>query len=220
VTDRMEVTTQLAVWVDTLRAIAQTGLAFDPHEYDRERYEALLRLAAEMAATVNRNAQLDPTLAAELAEHWRAGVRAGVPGYVTPKVGVGAIVFNQKDEILLIQRSDSGGWLYPTGWLDVGDSPAETAVKEVREETGLVVQADRLLGVFDSNHRKYPMNFHMVSVIVYCRLLGGDLNPNPLETLGAGFFPFDGLPEPLSREGDWVSDISNFHFGRRGPVLE
>lgn len=219
-TEPVDVTTQLAVWVDTLRAVAQTGLAFDPHAYDRERYEGLLRLAAEMAATVNGGVELDPRLAADLADHWRAGVQTGVQGYVTPKVGVGAVVFNPQDEILLIRRSDSGGWLYPTGWLDVGDSPAETAVKEVREETGLVVEADRLLGVFDSNHRHYPMNFHMVSVMVYCRLLGGELEPNPLETLGAGFFGFDALPEPLHRLGDWVDEVFDFHFGRRGPVLE
>ena len=65
----------------------------------------------------------------------RAGVDGvvgeGVPGYVTPKVAVGAVVGNDDGEILLVQRADSGIWLYPTGWADVGYSPAEVAVKEV-----------------------------------------------------------------------------------------
>ena len=61
----------------------------------------------------------------------------GVPGYVTPKVAIGAVVGNDEGEILLVQRADSGVWLYPTGWADVGYSPAEVAVKEVEEETGI-----------------------------------------------------------------------------------
>ncbi len=219
-TELVDITQRLAIWADELRAIAQTGLAFKPQVYDRERYEELLRLAAEMATAANGRAALDPTLAARLTQHWRDEIHRGVPGYVTPKVGVGAAVFNQRDEILLIQRPDSGLWLYPTGWLDVGDSPAETAVKEVAEETGLIVEADRLLGVFDSNLRHYPMHFHMVSVMVYCRLVGGELRPSPTETLAAGFFPRQGLPEPLCLRGDWVEELFAFHHGRRGPVLE
>ena len=74
------------------------------------------------------------------------GVGEGVPGYVTPKVAVGAVVGNDDGEILLVQRADSGIWLYPTGWADVGYSAAEVAVKEVQEETGIeceVVSAPR-----------------------------------------------------------------------------
>jgi len=216
----IDITPKLAVWADALRGIAQTGLAFEPHAYDRERYEEMLHLAAEMAATVNGRVALDSTLAAELEAHWRANIRAGVPGYVTPKVAVGAVVFNERDELLMIQRPDSKQWLYPTGWLDVGYSPAETAVKEVEEETGLLVEADRLLGVFDSNLRNYPMPFHIISVMICCRLLGGELRPHPLEVLDLGFFPYDRLPRPLCLGGQWVEDVFGFHWGQRGPVLE
>jgi len=219
-TDFIDITPKLAVWADVLRAIAQTGLAFDPHAYDRERYEELLRLAAEMAATVNGQAALNPTLAAKLEAHWRADVHTGVPGYVTPKVGVGAIVFNQRDELLLIQRPDFKTWLYPTGWLDVGYTPAETAVKEVEEETGFLVEAEKLLGVYDSHRHSYPIAFHMISVLVYCRLVGGELRPNPLETLDVGFFPYNQLPQPLSRNGHWWEDLFRFHWGQRDPILE
>jgi ADP-ribose pyrophosphatase YjhB (NUDIX family) len=218
--DLIDMTPQLSLWADALRAIAQTGLAFDPNAYDRERYQEMLQLAAEMAGTINGRAALDPTLAAQLETHWRAQVRSGPQGYVTPKVGVGAIVFNQRDELLLIQRPDTQHWLYPTGWLDVGYSPAQTAVKEVEEETGLLVEADRLLGVFDSHLRNYPMAFHMVSVMIYCRLVGGELRRHPLETMDAGFFPRDQLPTPLHLEGGWVGDVFRFHHGRREPILE
>ena len=171
-----DITHQLA-----LCAISQTGLAFHPHAYDQERYEALLRLAGQMTATLNAPAALDPQLAADFEGYWRSEIRAGVPGYITPKVGVGAVVFNEDDELLLICRSDSGHWLYPTGWLDVGLTPAETAVKEVREETGLAVEAEKLLGVFDSSLRRYPLPFHMISTkcpqSTHRRAVQGDREP-------------------------------------------
>ena len=76
-------------------------------------------------------------------------VGEGVPGYVTPKVAVAAIVGNDDEQILLVQRADSGVWLYPTGWADIGYSASEVAVKEVREETGIEIEVMRMIGVLD-----------------------------------------------------------------------
>src|SRR3712207_7793138 len=74
-------------------------------------------------------------------------------GYVTPKVAVGAVVGNDDGEILLVQRADSGVWLYPTGWADIGYSPAEVAVKEVLEETGITCEPqDRKSTRLNSSH--------------------------------------------------------------------
>lgn len=208
-----DITFQLDVWIQQLRAIAQTGLAFDPHTYDRERYEALLELAATMAATVNANLSLDAQLAEALAARWREQVLPGVPGYVTPKVGVGAVVFNARDEILLIHRPE-GGWLFPTGWADIGYAPAEVAVKEVREETGLNVTPLKLVGIYDSRQWRQDLNPHFYSILFYCRLDGGELRPHPLETLGAGFFARDALPEPLFRTAtSWVDLAWAVHHG-------
>lgn len=109
---------QLNLWIQQLRAIAQTGLGFAPSAYDRERYEEILELAARMAAT-RENVSSDNELTNALYENWRKQVQHGVAGYVTPKVGVGALVFNERDELLLIERP-SHQWLFPTGWADVG----------------------------------------------------------------------------------------------------
>ena len=76
-------------------------------------------------------------------------VGEGIAGYVTPKVAVGAAVGNDAGELLLVQRADSGMWLYPTGWADVGYSAAEVVVKEVREETGIICEPVRLIAVLD-----------------------------------------------------------------------
>src|SRR6185369_2405463 len=84
-----------------------------------------------------------------LLEEWMNIVGDGVAGYVTPKVAVGAVVGNDAGELLLVQRSDSGVWLYPTGWADVGYSASEVAVKEVLEETGIEIEPLRLIAVLD-----------------------------------------------------------------------
>ncbi len=209
----MDIATQLSSWIQQLRAIAQIGLAFNPSIYDRERYEALIDLAAKMAATLNTDVSLDPQLAQSLAERWRKEVVAGVPGYVTPKVGVGAIVFNERDEILLIERPE-GGWLFPTGWADIGYAPARVAAKEVREETGLFVTPLSIIGVYDGAAWRSDLNPHFYSIVFYCRLDGGELKPHPVETRGAGFYGMNALPQPLLRaKTNWVEQAWQAHRG-------
>ena len=205
---------QLNLWIQRLSAIAQTGLAFEPRVYDRERYEELLKLASDMAAT-NASLNADSHLSQELYDNWRAQVQPGVKGYVTPKVGVGAMVFNDSAEILLIKRP-TGHWLYPTGWADVGYSPAQVAAKEVLEETGLRATPLRLVAVYDvrtlADHPDIDLHFY--SLIFYCRLDGGSLNRHPEETLDAGFFSRENLPQPLARQDlHWVDLAWAAHRG-------
>ncbi len=208
-----ELSRQVNLWIQRLRGIAQTGLAFHPQVYDRERYEELLHLAADMAAT-NGALQTDARLSQELYDRWRAQVAPGVIGYVTPKIGVGAVVFNARAEILLIQRP-SGRWLYPTGWADIGYSAAQVAVKEVREETGLDVTPLRLMAVYNVPHPvETQIENPLYSLVFYCRLDGGTLNRHPVETLDAGFFAREHLPKPLAREDlGWVEHAWAAHRG-------
>src|ERR671937_1799786 len=121
-------TSQVFRWSERLRAIAQTGLAFQPDGYDAERYVEVLKVAAEMAATAQMGQMTDVD---GLVASWREAILPGVDGYVTPKVGIDAMVFNPQGELLLMQRSDSGLWYLPCGWADVGYAPAEVVVKEV-----------------------------------------------------------------------------------------
>ena len=130
-------------------------------------------------------------------------VGEGVPGYVTPKVAIGAVVGNDKEEILLIQRSDSGVWLFPTGFADIGYSAAEIAEKEVLEETGIEVQASRIISILDGVRGGFT-RMPLYSIVFQCRVIGGVLNPHPLECDDVGFFHQDSLPEPLAGSGSWV----------------
>src|SRR5712671_7172122 len=125
----------MLLWSESLSAIARTGLGFTQSLYERERFEEVLKVASDIRAAAADEAESDA-----LFEEWLASVGEGVAGYVTPKVAVAAVVGNDAGEILLTQRSDSGVWLYPVGWADVGYSPSEVAVKEVYEETGIEVE--------------------------------------------------------------------------------
>jgi ADP-ribose pyrophosphatase YjhB (NUDIX family) len=211
-----DMTAQLNIWLQRLRAIAMTGLAFEPSVYDRERYEEILKVATEMAATTS-NGQADGQLSNALYERWRQEVGQREKGYVTPKVGVGAFVFNARDEMLLIQRATGlvGYWSYVTGWADVGYIAAQIAVKEVLEEAGLQVTPLRLVAVYDSARRTPPqIENHFWSLVFYCRLEGGILKGHPAETLDAGFFARDQLPQPLIRGGHlWVDHAFAAHQG-------
>ena len=105
-------------WAETLAGIARTGLGFTESLYEQERYEEILKVAAQIRSTVA--SEIAPEA---VADEWMRMVGQGVAGYVTPKAAVGAIVSNEEKEILLVQRADSGVWLYPTGWADIGYSP-------------------------------------------------------------------------------------------------
>jgi ADP-ribose pyrophosphatase YjhB (NUDIX family) len=204
---------QIFIWTQRVRAIAQTGLAFDPPIFDRERYEELLALAAEMAAA-RADLSHDEILSNALYEKWRGEIGQGLKGYVTPKVGIGAVVFNERDELLLIERP-SHLWFVPTGFADIGYTPAEIAIKEVREETGLVVTPTRLIAVYDiRNLPEANLAQHLYSLFFYCRLDGGALALRAHEALNAGFFARDALPQPLARADlSWVEHAFAAHHG-------
>jgi ADP-ribose pyrophosphatase YjhB (NUDIX family) len=116
-------------------------------------------------------------------------------GYITPKVDVrGAVVRDGK--ILLIQEIADGNWAMPGGWADLGNSPASVAEREVWEESGFRVKAQKVVAVLDAN-RLEPMEFyHAYKIIFLCKLLDGEPRTS-YETLAVDFFDPDHLP-PLS----------------------
>jgi len=93
--------------------------------------------------------------------------------------------------------------LYPTGWADIGYSPAEVALKEVHEETGILAEVRGLLGVFDGQRRAFS-RIPLYSLVFHCHAVGGELEAHPLECLDVGWFARDNLPEPLASGAFWV----------------
>jgi ADP-ribose pyrophosphatase YjhB (NUDIX family) len=198
VTDRREPTeADLIRWSEALAGIARTGLGFTSNEYERERFEEVLEVAADI-----RHAAGSAFSPADLVEGWMRSVGDGVAGYQTPKVAVGAVVGNDRGEILLVQRADSGIWLYPTGWADIGYSPSEVAVKEVREETGVACDVVKLVAVLDGLRLGFSP-IPLYSLVFHCRATGGELAAHPLECTDVGWFSEDALPERTAGAEHW-----------------
>jgi ADP-ribose pyrophosphatase YjhB (NUDIX family) len=219
-------------WSEALAAVAKTGIGFTTSIFERERYEEILEIAGDIAAKANRAlnppplsepgaggpgdfSQIDAAggdvgfvdagvIDAAVAS-WLSDVGRGVAGYVTPRLAIGAVVGNASGEILLVQRRDSGVWLYPTGWADVGYSAAEVAVKEVLEETGVTVEPVRLILLLDAL-RLGASRSPIYSLVFHCRPVDAEaeLRPHPLECSAAGWFSRDALPSPLAGAQRWV----------------
>lgn len=177
---------KIAEWAAELQSLAQAGLYYAEDVFDRERFERVRQIAAEMMAE-------------------RTGLPLGKvtelfcadSGYQTPKVDTRAAVFRD-GKILLVQERD-GRWALPGGWCEFNLTPAENAVKEAREEAGLDVAVKSLIAVQDRDrHNRPPYPFHIVKIFFLCEERGGAFRENS-ETLACGFFPREELP-PLAAE--------------------
>jgi ADP-ribose pyrophosphatase YjhB (NUDIX family) len=173
----------VAQWADELHAMSAIGLLYTQNSYDRERYARLQQIAEAMFGF----------LGAGEPGHIHAGLSAEL-GYVTPKVGVAAAVFDERRRILLVRRRDNALWAMPGGWADVGESAAEMTAREAREETGLVVAVDRLLGLYDSFKRGFRHPQQIYHVVFLCSAIDGTPAQTE-ETLGVEWFAAADLPD-------------------------
>jgi ADP-ribose pyrophosphatase YjhB (NUDIX family) len=177
--------------VEQLAAIAQSGLAYTDSVYDRDRYVKLRELTSQLHGLL-------------VAEHPPASALVGDDlfeqlypeeiGYRTPKVDVRGIVFRD-GRVLLVNEKSDGRWSVPGGWADVGESPSESIVKEIREESGYDAKVVRLLALLDrSRHGHGPFPWHTYKAFFLCEVAGKPLGDS-METQGVGFFALDALPE-------------------------
>ena len=192
-------------WARQVQAIAQTGLHFAASNYDRERYEQLLRLAIE--AFAEHSDRSEPEVRAIFDQQ---------EGYATPKVDVRGVVF-RGDEILLVRERSDGRWTLPGGWADVNDSPSEAVEREILEESGFEAKSRRLLALYDRAKHPHlpPFAFHVYKIFIECELLGG----SPItshETTGVGFFGEKDIP-PLSESRVLPEQIKRFFEMRLNP---
>jgi ADP-ribose pyrophosphatase YjhB (NUDIX family) len=171
----------------SLHALSRTGLHFCKDEYDRERYDAIERIAAELLA---QGAGAD---AAGLRSDW-----ARESGYVTPKVEVRGAVFRPDDgKVLLVRETADGFWTLPGGWADVNDSPSGAVRREIEQEAGFRVRVIKLAALYDRNaHGHTPSLHHSWKAFFLCEIVGGEARGS-YETDGVDFFAPDALP-PLS----------------------
>jgi ADP-ribose pyrophosphatase YjhB (NUDIX family) len=173
-----------------LQSIAQAGLTYAQDPFDRERYEQIRTVAAEIAAA-GTDAPVETI----------RGFFASERGYPTPKLDVRAAVIVE-DRILLVQEHDDGGWTMPGGWADIGESAAESVVRETREEAGIEVRADKLIALHERERHGHPPHPEFSHKVFFACVPVGDPAPSPrpgpgAEIAAAAFFERDRLP-PLS----------------------
>ncbi len=172
-------------WARELQALGQTGLNFSLSDYDTERYQRLLHIAAEIIAHHSTLQESDALLSFQSQQ-----------GYATPKIDVRSAVIHD-DKILLVRERSDGRWSLPGGWADVGNRPSQVAVRETKEESGYDVAVDRLVGVYDANRSGRPMElYHAFKLVFLSHLTGGSAKPS-IETSEVNFFNWSSLP-PLS----------------------
>lgn len=146
-------------WVRTLQSVSQAGINYTENPFDRDRYEKVGEVAAQMAAAVSGL----PALAV-------ARAFAADSGHPTPKVDVRGAVFRDGRVLLVRERSD-GRWTLPGGWADPGEPPGAAVAREVREESGYAVSATRLVAVHDRDlHNHPPIAFAVYKLFFLCEL--------------------------------------------------
>jgi ADP-ribose pyrophosphatase YjhB (NUDIX family) len=174
--------------IKRIKSIAELGLLYATDNYDRERYHELNDISLSMMA------RLTGTPLPILTDFY---VETG--DYPTPKVDIRAFIVNENDEILLARESADGCWSLPGGWADIGLSPREVAVKEVFEETGLRVETQQLMAIFDKKcHPHPPQASYVYKIILHCTLTEKPQTFNKgFDILDVGYFSISNLP-PLS----------------------
>ena len=174
-------------WASELQSLAQAGLFYGHDKFDKERYQRIREIAAEMISD-KTNLPLEKV----------TDLFCGDEGYQTPKIDTRAAIFKDK-KILLVRESD-GRWTLPGGWCDFNLTPAENVVKEVKEEAGLDVSVDKLIAVHDrEKHNAQTYLFGVAKFFFLCSDLGGKFTEN-IETIESKYFAEYELPTSFANE--------------------
>ena len=174
-------------WAIEIQSLAQSGLAYTNNVYDIERYERLREISAEMLAEKT-----------DLSIEKVKGLFCNETGYQTPKIDTRAAIF--KDNKILLTHENNGTWSLPGGWCDVLESVKSNTIKEVKEETGLDVEAIKVIAMQDRNkHNKPIYAYGVCKIFVLCNVIGGEFIPN-IETTEIKYFSLEELPNNLAEE--------------------
>lgn len=167
-------------WIDLiveLQSLAQAGLTYGRDVYDKERYERIRDISAEMMANIS-----------DMPPETVKGLFCNEIGYQTPKIDTRAAIF--KDDKILLVHENNGTWSLPGGWCDVNVSVTENTIKEVKEEAGLDVIVKSVIAVQDREKHNFPVYaYRICKIFMLCSVIGGN------ETTGFDYFAEDELPK-------------------------
>jgi len=134
--------------------------------------------------------------------------------YKNPKVTVDGVIMD-KEKVVLIKRKNQpykNKWALPGGYVEYGESTEQAIAREVKEETGIEIEIERLVGVYSDPNRD-PRG-HTISIVYLCKpkcekLEGGD------DAKEAKWFPLGSLPPQLAFDhGKILSDAIKLHKKR------
>ncbi len=169
-------------WAKRIQAVSQAGIAFSKDVYDIERFEELREISLEIMAE-HTDVEMEKL----------TQLFTNETGYQTPKVDVRGVVFKD-NRILMVRENYDQHWSLPGGFCDIGFSPSENIVKEIKEESGFDVVPTRIIALLDSNkHPHPPQPYHYYKIFILCELVGGAANIG-IETNDIDFFQVDQLP--------------------------
>lgn len=200
---------ELIEGITKLKTLVNTSLTYVRDVYDEERLIEMQDILKKLTTTYATN-----LTEAEIERYFSSDV-----GYVTPKVDVRAVVFNQENELLLVQEKSDHTWALPGGWADVGFSPSEIAKKETMEEANISVNPIYLMKVVDKAKHDYPDSLEYVyKFFIYCEADSFDVSTG-LETSAVSFYKQEQLTEGfnLSLERNTFEDIRDafdYHANR------
>lgn len=187
--NKTDLALKIAQWADKLRHISANGGRFAQNIYDQENYHNIQNIAIEMMAlaTETTSEELEP-------------LRETVFMRPTAVATCDAAIFDDTGKILLIRRFDTKRWAMPGGATDVGETPAQAAVREALEETGYHSEAVALVAIHDGRFHKSRSPIHLYQMTFLCKLIDKEPENPPShghETLEIGWFSEEELPEDI-----------------------
>lgn len=190
-----------------LQALSQNGLAYVNNEFDKERYEEIRYIACQLMKYKT-----------DLPFEKIKDLFGSEQGYQTPKIDTRVAIF--KDNKILLVHENNDTWALPGGWCDTLESIKSNTIKEVNEETGLDVDAIKLIAVQDRNKHNTPIYaYGICKVFVLCKVVGGSFKKNN-ETIETNYFSLEDIPKNLANEKTSLEQIKLCLKANNNPNFE
>ena len=185
--------------LEKLHGLSKTGINYAPDQYNIDRYAEIKKCVEELYKFVPN---FKDTIISTPDED----------GYITPKVGMSAVIENENGELLLELRADNEMWGLPGGWAELGSSPEQNIIREVKEETGLNVEVKSLLEVQHRiPHKDYPFTTYLL--LYHCEVISGEISISH-ESLDIAWKHINSINNWYADHGTWLFNLKENTYAK------